>query len=94
MLLSVDLRRNAITFGDISFCLFACLFLSPSGICMLYTTGIDTSFLFSFFCLGFPNEPAADIALNTVKRWIEENPDKVGHACIIHVVDRRPLPHL
>ncbi|KAM9726934.1 ADP-ribose glycohydrolase MACROD2 [Menidia menidia] len=26
---------------------------------------------------GFPNEPAADIALNTVKRWIEENPDKI-----------------
>uniref|UniRef100_A0A8C5NGS9 Macro domain-containing protein n=1 Tax=Gouania willdenowi TaxID=441366 RepID=A0A8C5NGS9_GOUWI len=30
---------------------------------------------FSF--LGFPNEPAADIALNTVKNWIEENPDKI-----------------
>ncbi|XP_072247350.1 ADP-ribose glycohydrolase MACROD2 isoform X2 [Leuresthes tenuis] len=26
---------------------------------------------------GFPNEPAADIALTTVKRWIEENPDKI-----------------
>ncbi|KAM8851606.1 ADP-ribose glycohydrolase MACROD2 isoform X1 [Synchiropus splendidus] len=26
---------------------------------------------------GFPNEPAADIALNTVKKWIEENPDKI-----------------
>ncbi|XP_022599409.1 O-acetyl-ADP-ribose deacetylase MACROD2 isoform X1 [Seriola dumerili] len=26
---------------------------------------------------GFPNEPAADIALNTVKSWIEENPDKI-----------------
>ncbi|KAM3863027.1 ADP-ribose glycohydrolase MACROD2 [Diretmus argenteus] len=26
---------------------------------------------------GFPNEPAADIALNTVKSWIEENLDKV-----------------
>uniref|UniRef100_A0A3P8UBA1 Macro domain-containing protein n=1 Tax=Amphiprion percula TaxID=161767 RepID=A0A3P8UBA1_AMPPE len=25
----------------------------------------------------FPNEPAADIALNTVKSWIEENPDKI-----------------
>ncbi|XP_030298481.1 ADP-ribose glycohydrolase MACROD2 isoform X2 [Sparus aurata] len=25
---------------------------------------------------GFPNEPAAEIALNTVKSWIEENPDK------------------
>ncbi|XP_045926231.1 ADP-ribose glycohydrolase MACROD2 isoform X7 [Micropterus dolomieu] len=26
---------------------------------------------------GFPNEPAADIALNTVKSWIEENPDQI-----------------
>ncbi|XP_068581032.1 ADP-ribose glycohydrolase MACROD2 isoform X3 [Cebidichthys violaceus] len=26
---------------------------------------------------GFPNEPAADIALNTAKSWIEENPDKI-----------------
>lgn len=26
---------------------------------------------------GFPNEPAADIALNTVKTWIEQNPDKI-----------------
>lgn len=26
---------------------------------------------------GFPNEPAADIALNTVKSWIEENHDKI-----------------
>ncbi|XP_067381176.1 ADP-ribose glycohydrolase MACROD2 isoform X4 [Channa argus] len=26
---------------------------------------------------GFPNEPAAEIALNTVKSWIEENPDKI-----------------
>ncbi|KAI3362644.1 hypothetical protein L3Q82_001722 [Scortum barcoo] len=26
---------------------------------------------------GFPNEPAAGIALNTVKNWIEENPDKM-----------------
>ncbi|KAF0027319.1 hypothetical protein F2P81_020060, partial [Scophthalmus maximus] len=26
---------------------------------------------------GFPNEPAADIALNTVKSWIEENSDKM-----------------
>jgi len=48
---------------------------------MLNTTVIDTLFLSS----GFPNEPAADIALTTVKRWIEENPDKVGHASIMHV---------
>ncbi|XP_068424606.1 ADP-ribose glycohydrolase MACROD2 isoform X3 [Clinocottus analis] len=27
---------------------------------------------------GFPNEPAADIALDTVKSWIEENPDKIS----------------
>nr|XP_057914322.1 ADP-ribose glycohydrolase MACROD2 isoform X1 [Doryrhamphus excisus] len=26
---------------------------------------------------GFPNEPAAGIALNTVKRWIEENPNTI-----------------
>ncbi|XP_038162666.1 ADP-ribose glycohydrolase MACROD2 [Cyprinodon tularosa] len=26
---------------------------------------------------GYPNEPAADIALNTVKKWIEDNPDKI-----------------
>ncbi|XP_033956951.1 ADP-ribose glycohydrolase MACROD2 isoform X1 [Pseudochaenichthys georgianus] len=26
---------------------------------------------------GFPNEPAADIALNTVKSWIDENPDMI-----------------
>lgn len=35
--------------------------------------------------LGFPNEPAADIALNTVKSWIEENPDKVGHARVMNI---------
>ncbi|XP_054885987.1 ADP-ribose glycohydrolase MACROD2 [Poeciliopsis prolifica] len=26
---------------------------------------------------GYPNEPAADIALGTVKEWIEKNPDKI-----------------
>ncbi|XP_047458544.1 ADP-ribose glycohydrolase MACROD2 isoform X2 [Mugil cephalus] len=26
---------------------------------------------------GFPNEPAASIALKTVKSWIEENPDQI-----------------
>ncbi|KAM9810140.1 ADP-ribose glycohydrolase MACROD2 isoform 1-T3 [Syngnathus typhle] len=26
---------------------------------------------------GFPNEPASDIALNTVKSWIEENPNTI-----------------
>lgn len=43
------------------------------------TNGNDTDFFFLSF-QGFPNEPAAEIALNTVKSWIEENPDKVGHA--------------
>uniref|UniRef100_A0A3B3ZF51 Macro domain-containing protein n=1 Tax=Periophthalmus magnuspinnatus TaxID=409849 RepID=A0A3B3ZF51_9GOBI len=33
--------------------------------------------LFSVCVSGFPNEPAADIALNTVKTWIEQNPDKI-----------------
>lgn len=37
-------------------------------------------FFSPFSFQGFPNEPAAEIALNTVKSWIEENPDKVGHA--------------
>uniref|UniRef100_A0A1A7YVT7 Retinitis pigmentosa GTPase regulator b n=1 Tax=Iconisemion striatum TaxID=60296 RepID=A0A1A7YVT7_9TELE len=26
---------------------------------------------------GYPNEPAAEVALSTVKKWIEENPDKI-----------------
>lgn len=52
---------------------------------MLDTTGIDSLFL---FLLGFPNEPAADIALNTVKNWIEENPDKVGRAWVMHVQNK------
>ncbi|KAF6723721.1 O-acetyl-ADP-ribose deacetylase MACROD2, partial [Oryzias melastigma] len=26
---------------------------------------------------GFPNDPAADIALKTVKEWIQQNPDKI-----------------
>lgn len=26
---------------------------------------------------GFPNDPAADIALNTVRDWLKENKDKV-----------------
>lgn len=37
------------------------------------------------FLPGFPNEPAAEIALHTVKSWIEENPDKVGHARRMHI---------
>lgn len=53
---------------------------------MLNTTGIDTAGVFSL--LGFPNEPAADIALNTVKSWIEENPDKVGHAMVMHIQNK------
>ncbi|KAL7889364.1 hypothetical protein AOLI_G00016220 [Acnodon oligacanthus] len=27
---------------------------------------------------GFPNEPAANIALETVRDWVEENKDEVG----------------
>lgn len=54
----------------------------PIYLCILMsdTNGTDTDPppLFSF--QGFPNEPAAEIALNTVKSWIEENPDQVGHA--------------
>lgn len=38
---------------------------------------------------GFPNEPAADIALDTVKKWIKDNPDEVGHAEIIHALNRK-----
>lgn len=49
-----------------------CWFLLFS-ICMLETPSIHTILLSS----GYPNEPAADVALNTVKKWIEENPDKV-----------------
>lgn len=51
---------------------------------MLDTTGIDAVFFSPLSLLGFPNEPAAEIALNTVKSWIEENPDKVGHARVMH----------
>lgn len=53
---------------------------------MLYTSGIDSFF---FTLLGFPNEPAAEIALNTVKSWIEENHDKVGYARVIHIQNKR-----
>uniref|UniRef100_A0A673BP14 Mono-ADP ribosylhydrolase 2 n=1 Tax=Sphaeramia orbicularis TaxID=375764 RepID=A0A673BP14_9TELE len=37
---------------------------------------------------GFPNEPAADIALNTVKSWIEENPDKVRRVRVLCMFKR------
>lgn len=33
---------------------------------------------FSFISTGFPNDPAAEIALKTVKGWIEKNKDEVG----------------
>lgn len=62
-------------------CLFACLISYLSVTCMSRTIYIDAGvILSSSSCAlqGFPNEPAADIALNTVKRWIKENPDKVG----------------
>ncbi|KAM7408988.1 hypothetical protein PAMA_002619 [Pampus argenteus] len=38
--------------------------------------GEDVEVKHSTFSFCFPNDPAADIALNTVKTWIEENPDK------------------
>lgn len=76
--------------------LFVCLsvFVSLWYLHVVYNRYWHFFFCFPFLCLGFPNEPAADIALKTVKRWIEDNPDKVGHACMIHVVDLRSLPHL
>lgn len=33
---------------------------------------------FSFLSAGFPNEPAAEIALKTVRDWILSNQDEVG----------------
>lgn len=57
-----------------------------SWIRMLDTIGIDAvPFSLLPFLPGFPNEPAAEIALNTVKSWIDENPDKVGHARRMHI---------
>lgn len=90
VLLSIDLRRNAVTFV----CVPVCFCLPLVSACCIQLLLTPLFFLFFFFvCLGFPNEPAADITLNTVKRWIEENPDKVGHASIIHAVNLKPLPH-
>lgn len=39
---------------------------------LLHDSGLSASLR-----TGFPNEPAADIALNTVKDWLNENKDKV-----------------
>lgn len=33
---------------------------------------------FSAFHLGFPNEPAAVIALSTIKEWLAKNQHEVG----------------
>lgn len=44
--------------------------------------------LFYSSLLGFPNEPAADIALNTVKCWIEQNPNEVGRARPRHIKNK------
>lgn len=53
---------------------------------MSYTIYIDAVvFSSSSAFQGFPNEPAADIALNTVKRWIKENPDKVGQVWAMQI---------
>ncbi|XP_068088558.1 ADP-ribose glycohydrolase MACROD2 isoform X2 [Hyperolius riggenbachi] len=40
---------------------------------------------------GFPNDPAADIALNTVKNWLRENRDKVDRVifCVFLEVDHK-----
>lgn len=78
---------------SVSVCLPVCFCLPLVSACCIQQV-LTLFFCFPFLCLGFPNEPAADIALKTVKRWIEDNPDKVGHACMIHVVDLRSLPHL
>ncbi|KAK7901985.1 hypothetical protein WMY93_018754 [Mugilogobius chulae] len=51
--------------------------------------GLSVCFIFpELLASCFPNEPAADIALNTVKTWIEQNSDKsevfyktLGAAC-------------
>lgn len=54
---------------------------------MSHTIYIDASVISSSSSAlqGFPNEPAADIALNTVKRWIKENPDKVGQVWVMQI---------
>lgn len=67
---------------------------------MSYTIYIDAVVVFFFFLpsalQGFPNDPAADIALNTVKKWIKENPDKVGHVweCILNPSGAQPNLHV
>lgn len=78
-------RRNAVTCGDIglSVCSPVCFCLPLASACWIQL--VLTLF---FSLLGFPNEPAADIALNTVKSWIEENPDKVGHARVMHIQNK------
>lgn len=35
-------------------------------------------FLYSALLLGFPNEPAAVIALSTIKEWLAKNHHEVG----------------
>lgn len=53
---------------------------------MSYTIYIDALVFSSSSALkGFPNEPAAEIALNTVKKWIKENPDKVGQVWVTQI---------
>lgn len=69
-------------------CLFACLISYLSVMCMSRTIYIDAGVISSSSSSalqGFPNEPAADIALNTVKRWIKENPDKVGQVWVMQI---------
>lgn len=76
-------RKNAVTCRDISLsvCLPVWFCIHPVSACLMQLALT----LFYSSLLGFPNEPAADIALNTVKCWIEQNPDKVGHARAMHI---------
>lgn len=60
-----------------------CFYLPLASACCIQL--VLTQFSFPLSLLGFPNEPAAEIALNTVKSWIEENPDKVGNSRVMHV---------
>lgn len=85
-------RRNMVTCRDITWSVCSSISLLVSFYTLLLLdshVGYNWHWRCFFFLLpflpGFPNEPAAEIALNTVKSWIEENPDKVGHARRMHI---------
>lgn len=69
--------------------LFLCIGLATCGAVCLFASflhlhdGYNWYWHFFLSLPGFPNEPAAEIALNTVKSWIEENTDKVGHVSLL-----------